>query len=392
MWEATVLVLRDLVGPVHVVTDGLASFQPSVDDIDVLPYLHLQLRRGALLPQGVIERLVTYPRRNDYAAARAIKLARMSRLPAKVARWRDTITSAKGLVISGAGAMTDDFAPHGVASWWLVARWARDAGVPVYLLGQGVGPLVDNTLRSLATDLVSWAEVVNVREEGSAWVIEGLQPDLQPVVTADWAILDVPDDADRVKARQCLEDCNADAPFIALSAHRRHNTTRAQFEASSRLFEDLTTAAVATGRAVLFVPNMTGVGYSDDRATFDLMAASWSAANRSAVHVVRSPLGPRVARALFGLAESVVTTRYHPLVFALAEGTPSIGVSFDAYYDQKLAGASAMFGVGENVLRLEEASAAEVHSMVGAMRVPTAPEASQNPEMLRRALGARATG
>lgn len=391
MWEATVLVLRGLVGPVRVVTDGHTSFRPHVPDVEVLPYLHLELRRGARLPSGLVERLVSYPRRNDHAVARARELAASTRPPVAAARWRDAIRSARGLVISGAGAMTDDFAPHGVASWWLAATWARDAGVPVYLLGQGVGPLVDDALRSLAAELVGWAQVANVREEGSARVVTGLRPEVTPVVTPDWAVLDVPDDTDRARARDHLEAVTGGRPFIALSAHRRHNTTKTQLGALSALLEQLTADALASGLDVLFVPNMIGAGYSDDRATFDLLAASWRPEHRDAVHVVRSALGPRVTRALLADADFLVTTRYHPLVFAFAEGTACIGLSYDAYYDQKLLGASEMFGVHGNVVRVGTASASDVRSIVEDMPAPTPPASGENVALLRRALAGRTT-
>lgn len=386
MWEATVLVLRELVGPVRIVTDGHASFRPGVPDIEVLPYLHLQLRRGARLPHGLLERLVSYPRRNAYAASRARALAAGIGLPAGAELWRARVATSRGLVISGAGAMTDDFAPHGVSSWWLAASWARAAGVPTYLLGQGIGPIVDDSLRAQAADLVGWSRVVNVRETTSDGVVRGLRPGLSTEVTPDWAILDEPADADRARAREYLDAVCGGAPFIALSAHRRHNTSKAQLERLSGLLEGTTRHALASGRRVLFVPNMIGSGYSDDRATFDLVARSWPAQLRSSVHVVRAPLGPRVTRAVLGGADFLATTRYHPLVFALAEGTPTVGVSYDAYYDQKLVGASQMFGVNGNVLRLEEASAERLFGMAAELSPPTPPPSDANRELLRRAL------
>lgn len=387
MWEASVLALRSLVGDLPVVTDGHPSFRPQLADVHVRPYLHLGLRRGSFLGAHHLERIVSYPRRNSHAVRRARQIVDGRRDPNPLAAgWRETIQSAQGVIISGAGAMTDDFAPHGIVSWWLVSRWAAEAGIPVILLGQGIGPIVDPTLQELVAEVLRTATVVNVREDRSASLVAQLAPNSQPVVTPDWAILDVPTGADRRSAQEYAEAASGGRPFVALSAHRRHNTRRGDLRELSRVLLGVTERCHDEGRAVLFVPNMTGTAYSDDRSTFDLVARTWPDALRRWVHVVREPLGPRVTRALLGHADLIATTRYHPLVFALSEGTPALGLSYDAYYDQKLSGASALFDVDDNVRRVREADARWVLETAPSLARPRPPAASANHEILVRAL------
>ena len=55
---------------------------------------------------------------------------------------------------------------------------------------------------------------------------------------------------------------------------------------------------------------------------------------------------------LLGRSEGIVSTRYHPIVFALAEGVGAAGLSFDPYYDQKLAGVFRTFDCEEAVFSL----------------------------------------
>lgn len=393
MWEASVSALRSVVGHVPVVTDGQAGFTPRMSGVRVLPYLHLELRRGSFLPSSQVERLVSYPWRNAFAVRRAREMVFASRALGPIAtQWQDAIGSARGVVISGAGAMSDDFAPHGVVSWWVVTRWAAARGVPVILLGQGIGPLVDPMLRDLAAEIISYATVVNVREQESATIAAGLAPEARTVVTPDWAILNEPSAEDRERAADYLGSTGAGRPFVALSAHRRHTTHRHQLKALSGLFRGIAERFVSEGGGVVFVPNMTGTRYSDDRATFDLLARSWPAHLRSAVHVVREALGPRVTRAVLGQADLLLTTRYHPLVFAMAEGTATVGISYDAYYDQKLSGASSMFGVRQNVRHVEDADVSWVLHAATTMSRPRAVATDSNLDVLRQALQAVGDG
>lgn len=388
MWEASVLAMRGVFGEVAVVTDGHPSFEPRLARVQVEPYLHLALRRGRFLRRESLARLVGYPRRNAYAVQRARRvLAEPGATTPLVAHWQKTVQGSVGVVISGAGAMTDDFAPHGIVSWWLVTRWAAEAGVPVALLGQGIGPVVDPTLQVLAAEILEQAAVVNVREQQSADWVTRLAPGTRPVVTADWALLASPTQDDRRSAASYVESATGGRPFVALSAHRRHNTRRADLRALSTALLEVTRRCREESRPVLFVPNMTGSGYSDDRATFDLLARDWPDPLRAWVHVVRTPLGARVTRALLGRAELVATTRYHPLVFAMAEETPSVGLSYDDYYDQKLSGASALFGVTDNVRRVRDADADWVLGTTTAHQRPVAPPIDENLGLLRSGLG-----
>lgn len=354
MWEATVQVLRQIAGPVHVLSDSHPNFHSPVPNVSLLPFLHNSLRRGSTTFPPAVERIISYPRRTD----RAFKLAAHQYRNPKgdLARsWFNAISSARGLIVSGAGAMTDDYAPHGVASWWLATEWAHSHDVPVHFLGQGIGPLVDERSRRYAARMLELANTVNVRESISAEVVRGLGVRTPVTVTPDWAILNTPQLSDRAMASSIVDDWFGDSPFITLSLHRRHNTTRARLRELAQLAEGVVRLAKRKDLGVAFVPNMTGSAYSDDRSTFDLLSREWTPSLRAHVQVVREQVGPRVTRALLARSRALFSTRYHPMVFALAEGTPAVGLSYDEYYDQKLIGASSMFGVTDNVLRVSSA-------------------------------------
>jgi polysaccharide pyruvyl transferase WcaK-like protein len=383
MWEAAVVALRDEVGPTSVVTDGDPGWEPPLGDVTVLPYLHPTLRRGAWIPDGLkrlrlinlTERVLSLPGRNRFARKAA---RRALRRPGRGVQqlWLRTVRESSGVIISGAGAINDDFAPHGIAAWGLIVEWAKLSGKPVALVGQGIGPVDEADSREVATRMLRNADLLTVRERFSASVAVDLGvPEKDVVVTPDWALTVFPRKEDRVAADLLRRELVGDGPFLAVSFHRRHTTTHADLRTLSSLLEKLVTGARDRGQRTLYVPNMTAGGYSDDRATAQLLMSDWTGSLRDNVTVQMTRSTPRITRALLAGATGLISTRYHPMVFAFSEATPCVGVSYDAYYDQKLGGVSALFAVSGNVHRLGSSSldAGPVFDQLNAQDLSTTP-------------------
>lgn len=358
MWEASVRVLRASRGQVEVITDAAPNWRPPVPDVRVLPYLYMTLRRGqrwlgpALAGKWPrLEQLISRPGREPYAFRASARSTFSPKGKLQVA-WHDAIQASEGLIVSGAGAINDDFAGHGVASWDLMIAWAAQAKKPIAFIGQGVGPLTGDLNREVARRMLSRADVISVRERRSLAVITSLGIASDPEVTPDWAVINTPTSADRDEADNLKNTLTDGADFFALSIHRRADTRRGDLDRLASLTHSLIETVESNGYRVLFVPNMTSGRYSDDRETARLLQARWRQEDRKRLMVQGEPSSPGVTRALLGLSQGLITTRYHPLVFALAEGVASVGVSYDDYYDQKLCGASELFGVSKNVRRL----------------------------------------
>lgn len=360
MWEAAVDVLRAERGPVLVVADSAPEWISPHEQVELLPFLSSSLRRGyqvlgprwaARLP--LLEKVLSRPGRDRFARRRARAAARRPR-GALQWEWHKQVMNSTGVIVSGAGAINDDFSSHGVASWFVILSWARDAGKPIAMIGQGLGPLRDPGNRALARELLEIPSVITVREAGSLRQLTDLGLEPRVTVTPDWALAATPRDSDRAQAASLLAEIVGDAKFVAFSLHRRHSTRSADLDVLAKVTLDLLREARRRGRKALFLPNMTAGLYSDDRETADLIVHRWPEAERARLLRTPEPLSPGVTRSILGAASALVATRYHPLVFAFAEGTPVWGISYDAYYDQKLIGASAIFGVSQNVARLED--------------------------------------
>lgn len=361
MWEAAVQTLRTERGAVHVVTDAVDGWQPPLEGVTVLPNLVYSLRRGDFLPPtwkritlvNFLTRAISWPRRNAFALSRARRSYAAPRGPLQQLWW-DQIAISKGLIVSGAGAINDDYAPHGIAAWSVLIRWAKAQGKPIAIVGQGVGPITDSALRRVSARMLLDANLVTVRERGSKSLLKELGVDeSRATVTPDWALAITPSSEDHYRAVSIKNELIGQHPFFALSLHRRHNTSSAELKRLSKVAEDFVLSALDLDHRVLFVANMTLQGYSDDRETARILSSSWSDRARGNFTIQEARLTPRVTRALLSQSEGVISTRYHPMVFAFSEGVPCVGVSYDRYYDQKLAGISGLFGVAENVHRLD---------------------------------------
>lgn len=352
MWHSAIKELRNERGPVRIITDGMNSWDPGIDDVEVIPSFQQALRRGYRVPMRPLRKIVGYP----WQRGRALRLASaqgFSQLGGALgAKWRSAIAESDGIIFSGAGAITDDYAVHGVASWSVLTEWASSMGKPVLFVGQGVGPLANPKAQRLVAKMLSTASVVSVRESRSADVVSELSPSTPVHVTPDWAVLNCPSPEDRQLATELKNRLVGEGDFQVLSLHRRHTTTRQQIQELSNWARGMVDANAARNIRTLFVSNMTAGRYSDDRTTADMLTSFWPAGSRSDLVVLREVHSAGVVRALLGLSQGVIATRYHPVVFALAEGVAAYGISYDEYYDQKLQGALANFGIYDNVSRL----------------------------------------
>ncbi|MQA30641.1 MAG: hypothetical protein GEU82_12530, partial [Luteitalea sp.] len=101
--------------------------------------------------------------------------------------------------------------------------------------------------------------------------------------------------------------------------------------------------AESLGASLVFAPHVGGSGVPDTLA--DVVAADALSERLRAPLLALDTWQPREMRWLIGQASLVISTRYHPLVFATAAGTPSLGIYTDAYTRTKLRGALTRAGL-----------------------------------------------
>lgn len=260
-----------------------------------------------------------------------------------------SIRACSGLVVSGGGNLCSTW-PEKILERAAMIEYALKSGLPAVIAGQTLGPsLTADQCRLLANALQrsSW---IGVWEEKSAKLALNLgvsaerlhkQPDdaffLRPIVVDD----------ERAKKLR-----NKPWPWIIITldasfgcAEREHSLTV--------IAGQLDALAEYMHATLVFVPHVGG----DDAGE----ALSDSVAGRALAARLRSELllldlwQPCEVRWLVEQAAMVVSTRYHPLVFAAAAGIAALGIYIDEYTRIKLRGVLAPAGLENYCISLEAA-------------------------------------
>ncbi|MFH5232745.1 polysaccharide pyruvyl transferase family protein [Antrihabitans spumae] len=246
------------------------------------------------------------------------------------------VREATLVVALGGGYLTDSDRPQARRVLDLLG-YAKRSGVPVAVIGQGLGPLRDPDLRSRAAAVLPGVDVIALRERrrGPALLAElGVSPD-KVMITGDDA--------------------------IEMSYATRRNSVGADIGICLRVADYAPVAQVAqktVGTVVRAAAASFGVGLvplmiaehpgSPDRKT--TMPLVRGAAR------VRAPLGrfasPQQVAARVAECRILVTGAYHLAVFALSQGIPVVGLTTTEYYDDKFLGLVDMFGGGLDLVHL----------------------------------------
>jgi polysaccharide pyruvyl transferase WcaK-like protein len=246
------------------------------------------------------------------------------------------VADADAVVISGGGNLSSTWPEH-IYERAALAQLAAIFNKRHVVTGQTVGPHLTARHGELVGRILTSAALVGARESSSHSLA------LQLGVLPD-RLVHVLDDA--VYLRESSAEVPQPAgPYIA-----------ATFSPDAGLVEpDIHIAAVATfiddvvrmtGLRVALVPHLSsGI---DGNATGDL-AMHTAVAERvsSSVVEVLAPLDARQIQTITHGAALVISTRYHPVVFALGASVPALGIAVDAYTSIEIRGAMDIFGVGD---------------------------------------------
>jgi colanic acid/amylovoran biosynthesis protein len=313
----------------------LAEYCPGTGPIPAAGRYALTEGDGPKLPR---------PRRLARAA-----LARAGRRTAKrepAARaFADALLRADLLLFSGRGGLTDAF-PEETSAMLTELEIAARIGLPVALVGQGVGPLVDRRAQERMAATLPKAAFVSLREGRVA-------PDLL-------AAIGVPDERLAVTGDDAIELAFRDRPG-ALGEAVGLNVRVAGYvgvagDAATRIGAAVGRRARELGAEV--VPIGISSHPHEDEATAAQGAGTPHAETAS----------PASAIAATGRCRVAVVGSYHAAAFALSQGVPVVGLAGSPYYVDKLLGLRERFGAGCCVVRLDgDTGNAEPEEVVAAL-------------------------
>ncbi len=236
----------------------------------------------------------------------------------------DAAQTADLVVVSGAGLLTDAFAPLGLTVLELLeASSHRDAGTA--MLGQGIGPLSDWRVLEAAKRVLPRLDLIGLREDRVG------PPLLRSLGVTEERIEVTGDDA----VELALEH-RAAVPGDAIGANIRvARYSEVPPEAVDVVGEVLAEAAERLGAPLVPVPISIHPKEADGDVVRRLLGAR--AAELS------DPTTPLGAIERSGRCRVVVTGSYHAAVFALAQGVPAVGLAASGYYVDKLEGLARQF-------------------------------------------------
>jgi polysaccharide pyruvyl transferase WcaK-like protein len=249
------------------------------------------------------------------------------------------VRASDGVAISGGGNMASTWPSH-IFERGTVGEIARLLGKPLVVSGQTIGPHLDDADSALVARLLSSARLVGLREAPShAFCLElGVPAELLTQTVDDASFL-----SDRAPAETDPADSPAAAAPYCLVSLSTHVGDESRDAFQRRTAELLDSIAQATGLGIRFFAHFASLDAEESRGDTVMHNAVIDRMKSKGVATLTtddSVAAARLARA----AALVVSSRYHPAVFAVSGGVPTIGIPVDDYTTTKLTGALGNFG------------------------------------------------
>jgi polysaccharide pyruvyl transferase WcaK-like protein len=271
-------------------------------------------------------------------------------LPQDDPAWQvvEAVREADGVLVAGGGNMASLWPMH-VYERNTLGLIARRFDKPLVVSGQTIGPVLEGEDRELVTELLDAAALVGLREGASLELVRTLGVDSAKTVgTVDDASFlgfdAAPPAGGAVGASGAAGArgaAGAPAPYLAvsLSAHVGDADRAAFATAVARLLDRV---AGEAGLEVVFLAHWASLDPTEERGDSLLHRA---VLDQLTVPARVEPTSDSPAAARFARGAALhLTSRYHPAVFAVAGGVPTVGLAVDDYTTIKLTGALGNFG------------------------------------------------
>jgi polysaccharide pyruvyl transferase WcaK-like protein len=286
-------------------------------------------------------RFTVFSRDPDWTSVRyGVDAVRTPRFPPGVTAGHvRALRASDGLVISGGGNLSSTW-PEKVRERAALIDVAAQLQRPVVVVGQTLGPVLTGDDAALLAGALRVAAWVGVRDDESVLLARRLgvaahrvhrQLDDAFFMAAE-AVADERFEVLRRESRP-LVLVTLDGSFGTAARRPVLHAMAAQLDALADLL----------GAALVFVPHVGG-GAVEAAHSDEVAGRALAACLRSPLHLI-GLWQPREARWLTERAALVISTRYHPVVFATAACIPALAIHQDDYTRIKLRGALAGAGL-----------------------------------------------
>lgn len=265
----------------------------------------------------------------------------------RIVEFADSIAAMDAVVVSGGGNLNSRYG-------WLLyeraaaVRAAEHAGVPVYVTGQSLGPILNPEDAQVLERMLRTARSVTVRERSSlAWCRErGIDARLSVDDATDYSVASPARTlhyAEGIPAGQALNELPEHYVCVTVN-----ECTDQQAQQIAHLLDGMWREH---GYAPVFLSHY---GDPQDPASGDIQAHQRIAEQLSPstpatlLPILHADQSIAVHRA----AAFTLTSRYHPAVFSAAAGIPVLALVPDAFTQMRVGGALSLYGLGEFTLPL----------------------------------------
>lgn len=265
----------------------------------------------------------------------------------RMVEFADSIAAMDAIVVSGGGNLNSRYG-------WLLyeraaaVRAAEHAGVPVYVTGQSLGPVLNLHDAQVLERMLRTARSVTVRERSSlAWCRErGIDARLSVDDATDYPVASPARTlhyAEGISAGQALDELPEHYVCVTVN-----ECTNQQAQQIARLLDGMWREH---GYAPVFLSHY---GDPQDPTSGDIQAHQRIAERLSPstpatlLPILHADQSIAVHRA----AAFTLTSRYHPAVFSAAAGIPVLALVPDAFTQMRVGGALRQYGLGEFTLPL----------------------------------------
>ena len=265
----------------------------------------------------------------------------------RMVEFADAIAAMDAVVVSGGGNLNSRYG-------WLLyeraaaVRAAEHAGVPVYVTGQSLGPVLNPEDAQVLERMLRTARSVTVRERSSlAWCRErGIDARLSVDDATDYSVASPARTlhyAEGISAGQALDELPEHYVCVTVN-----ECTDQQAQQIAHLLDGMWRKH---GYAPVFLSHF---GDPQNPESGDIQAHQRIAEQLSPstpatlLPILHADQSVTVHRA----AAFTLTSRYHPAVFSAAAGIPVLALVPDAFTQMRVGGALSQYGLGEFTLPL----------------------------------------
>lgn len=251
----------------------------------------------------------------------------------------DALDTVSGVLHTGGGNLASRWPVH-VYERTTLTRMAVARELPVVFSGQTFGPDLDDDDEARLRAALTTAALVGVREGSTEALVRswGLDPRRQ---VDDASFLDAP-----------AASPSSGPLLVSLSGWYAHRPTNAVDAALARMID---TAAAITGAPVVFHAHFGPLADGDVRG--DVIVHERVRARLRSPSRLETTAGTAHAVALARSARLLISSRYHPVVFAAPAGVPVLALAADEYTRIKLTGALEPWGQ-DGVIDIDDDAAA----------------------------------